>query len=164
MRRILPGFGLFSASSFGLRRRPVAGTAECAWMRGLVLIAALWIIGDAAAAQSPAQKELNALTGAPKATRCFKSIGRAQELATRYVVSGICPQLRPMDPGQFLQALETQRAIDRDFTTDACQVQFSLMLRAGREWAKEDPPARCAATVRKLQKLERTDIFRGLVR
>ena len=132
-------------------------------MRGLVLIATLWIVGDAAA-QSPAQKELNALTGAPASTRCFKSIGRAQELATRYVASGICPQLRPMDPGQFLQALEAQRAIDKDFTTDECQVQFSLMLRAGREWAKEDPQARCAATVSKLRKLERTDIFRGLVR
>jgi hypothetical protein len=53
-------------------------------------------------AQAAAQQELNALTGAPAGTRCFKSVKLAQEFATRYVASGICPQLRTMDPGQFL--------------------------------------------------------------
>jgi len=132
-------------------------------MRALSLAAVLLVAGHALA-QAPAQQELNALTGAPAGIRCFKSIGLAQELATRYVASGICPQLRPMDPGQFLRALEAQQAIDRDFTTDACQVQFSLMFRAGREWVGKDPRGNCAETVRKLSKLKGTDIFGGLIR
>ncbi|MBO0766215.1 MAG: hypothetical protein J2P50_16730 [Hyphomicrobiaceae bacterium] len=111
-----------------------------------------------------AQEELNDLTGAPPGTRCFKSVKLAQEFATRYVASGLCPQLRPMDPGQFLHALELQNAVDRDFTDDACQAQFSLMLRAGREWAKKDPAKNCAETVRKLNRLKSINAFRGLLR
>ena len=117
-----------------------------------------------ALAQSPVQKELNALTGAPPDTRCFKSVKLAQELATRYVVSGICPQLRPMDPGQFLSALEANNAIDADFTAESCQVQFGLMLRAGREWVEKDRAGNCAETLRKLSRLKGTNIFRGLIR
>jgi len=132
-------------------------------MRTLAFAAAL-LVADHAQGQTRAQEELNALTGAPTGIRCFRSITLAQELATRYVASGICPQLRPMDPGQFLQGLQAQRAIDRDFITDACQVQFSLMFRAGREWVEKDPKGNCAETVRKLNKLKGPDIFRGLLR
>lgn len=136
-------------------------------MRGLALAALVggtsWGAGHALA-QAPAQKELNALTGAPPGTRCFKSVSRAQEFAKRYVASGACPQLRPMDPGQFLRALEVQNAADKDFTSDACQVQFGLMLRAGREWVENDPAASCAETVRKLSKLKGINAFRGLLR
>jgi hypothetical protein len=117
-----------------------------------------------AAAQTVEQGELNALTGAPAGTRCFKSIKLAQEFATRYVASGACPQLRPMDPGQFLSALQGQQAVDKDFTGHACQVQFSLMLRAGREWVQEAPADRCVEMVGKLGRLKGLDAFRGLVR
>jgi hypothetical protein len=117
-----------------------------------------------ASAQALEQKELNALTGAPAGTRCFKSIKLAQEFATRYVASGACPQLRPMDPGQFLSALEVQNAVDKDFLADACQAQFSLMLRAGREWVEGDPAERCVETARKLSRLKGLNAFRGLVR
>jgi hypothetical protein len=126
------------------------------------MVAVLW--AGQALAQAGPQEELNALTGAPAGTRCFKSIDLAQELATRYVVSGMCPQLRPMDPGQFLSALEAQKAVDRDFAGEACQVQFRLMMRAGREWAQQDLTARCAETARKLRRLKGLNIFRGLVR
>jgi len=145
-------------------------------MRGLALAAILGMAAHAQAqspahaqaqspqAQSPAQTQLNALTGAPAGTRCFKSVKLAQEFATRYVASGICPQLRPMDPGQFQRALEVQKAVDRDFAGEACQVQFSLMMRAGREWLQKDPAGSCAETVRKLSGLKGTNAFRGLVR
>jgi hypothetical protein len=115
-------------------------------------------------AQAAAQQELNALTGAPAGTRCFKSVKLAQEFATRYVASGICPQLRTMDPGQFLRALEVQGAIDKDFVWDACQLQFGLMLRAGREWVEKDPKGGCAEMLRKLSKLKGLNAFRGLIR
>jgi hypothetical protein len=114
--------------------------------------------------QSKAQKELNALIGAPADTRCFKSVKLAQEFAKRYTASGICPQLRPMDPGQFLQALMVQNAVDKDFMAEACQTQFAMMLRAGREWILEDQPGHCAATLRKLGKLKGLNAFRGLIR
>jgi hypothetical protein len=117
-----------------------------------------------AQAQTGAQQELNALTGAPAGLRCFKSVKLAQEFANRYVASGICPQLRPMDPGQFLSALEVQKAADKDFTGEACQVQFGLMLRAGREWMEKDTAERCAETARKLSRLKGLNAFRGLVR
>jgi hypothetical protein len=136
-------------------------------MRRLVLAVVLGASPGATAhaqAQTAAQKELNVLTGAPAETRCFKSIALAQEFATHYMASGLCPQLRPMDPGQFLRALEVQKASDKDFTEDLCQVQFSLMLRAGREWVEGDPAANCAVTVRKLSKLKGANPFRGLVR
>jgi hypothetical protein len=132
-------------------------------LRGLSVIALLCAAGQAPA-RTRAQEELNALTSVPAGTRCFKSIPLAQEFATRYVVSGVCPQLRPMDPGQFLQALQVQRAVDRDFMSDACQLQFSLMLRAGREWVAKDPERSCAETVRKLSRLKGLDAFRGLLR
>jgi hypothetical protein len=132
-------------------------------LRGLSLAAVALAAGHALA-QSPAQKQLNAITGAPPGTRCFKSMRRAQELATRYVASGICPQLRPMDPGQFLRALESQNAVDRDFRGDACQTQFALMMRAGREWTQQDPTQHCAETVRKLSRLKPNDAFHGLLR
>ena len=132
-------------------------------MRALALVAILAAAAHGQA-QTPAQKQLNDLTGAPADTRCFKSTKLAQELATRYVASGLCPQLRPMDPGQFLRALEVQNAVDRDFTGEACQVQFSLMMRAGREWVQKDTAGSCAETVRKLSRLKGLNAFRGLVR
>src|SRR5262245_6092973 len=123
-------------------------------MRVLPLFVAvvLSMAAGQASAQGPAQKELNQLTGAPEGTRCFKGIRLAQTLATRYVASGMCPQLRPMDPGQFLIALDAQRAIDRDFTGDACQLQFSLMFRSSREWIAKDPQRHCAVVLSRLQK------------
>jgi hypothetical protein len=69
-----------------------------------------------------------------------------------------------MDPGQFLRALEVQSAVDADFMGDACQIQFGLMLRAGREWVERDPAASCAETARKLRRLKGLNAFRGLVR
>jgi hypothetical protein len=129
----------------------------------LFVVAVLLTAGQASA-QGPAQKELNELTGAPEGTRCFKGFRLAQALATRYVASGICPQLRPMDPGQFLVALDAQGAIDRDFTGDTCQLQFGLMFRSGREWIAEDPQRNCAVVLGKLQTLKTSDIFRGLIR
>ena len=69
-----------------------------------------------------------------------------------------------MDPGQFLSALNAQGAIDRDFTGDACQLQFGLMFRAGREWIANNPQKNCSEVLAKLQKLKSTDIFRGLIR
>jgi hypothetical protein len=69
-----------------------------------------------------------------------------------------------MDPGQFLHALEVQNAVDQDFTGEACQAQFALMLRAGREWAEKDPAKSCAETARKLSKLKSINAFRGLLR
>jgi len=130
----------------------------------LFFAAAVLLMAGPTSAQGPAQKELNKLTGAPEGTRCFKAIRLAQALATRYVASGICPQLRPMDPGQFLMALEAQRAIDRDFTSDTCQLQFGLMFRSGREWIAKDPQRNCAEVLSQLQKLNTSNIFRGLIR
>jgi hypothetical protein len=127
-------------------------------------VAAVLLMAGQASAQGPAQKQLNELTGAPEGTRCFKAIRLAQELATRYMASAICPQLRPMDPGQFLSALNAQGAIDRDFTGDACQLQFGLMFRAGREWIANNPQKNCSEVLSKLQKLKSTNPFRGLIR
>jgi hypothetical protein len=129
-----------------------------------LFVIAVTLMADQTLAQAPAQKELNELTGAPEGTRCFKAIRLAQSLATRYVASGICPQLRPMDPGQFFGALNAQGAIDQDFTGDSCQLQFALMFRAGREWIVTDPKKNCVVVLSKLQKLDDTDAFRGLIR
>ena len=129
-----------------------------------LFVAAVLLMAGQASAQGPAQKELNQLTGAPEATRCFRAIRLAQTLATRYVASGICPQLRPMDPGQFLGALNAQGAIDQDFTGAACQLQFGLMFRAGREWLAKNPQKNCVVVLSRLQKLNDTDAFRGLIR
>ena len=132
-------------------------------MRSLALVVVLAATAHAQA-QTTAQKELNALTGAPAGMRCFKSVKLAQEFATRYVASGVCPQLRPMDPGQFLRALEVQKAADSDFIGETCQVQFGLMLRAGRQWVEKDEARNCTETVRKLRRLKGINAFRGLVR
>jgi hypothetical protein len=129
-----------------------------------LFVAATLSIAGQAWAQGPAQRELNKLSGAPEGTRCFKAIRLAQELATRYVASGVCPQLRPMAPAQFYGALKAQGAIDRDFTDEACQLQFGLMFRAGREWVDKDPQRNCAEVMSKLQRLQSTDMFRVLLR
>jgi len=146
---------------------PARGSAVLHPMRRVALVAVLAgsLAGAMAHAQmQAAQEELNALTGAPAGTRCFKSMKLAQEFATRYVASGLCPQLRPMDPGQFLRALEVQQAADKDFTGEVCQIQFGLMLRAGREWVEKDRVSGCAETTRKLSRLKGINAFRGLVR
>jgi hypothetical protein len=130
-------------------------------MRLSVLVAALLLAGHAHA-QDAAQRELNAMTGAPAATRCFQSVALAQELATHYVASGLCPEdMSAMDPAQFLAALGQLKAIDADFTGEACQVQMRLMFRAGREWVGEDPRRRCAATA---QEMRQKPFFKDYVR
>ena len=53
-------------------------------MRLPVLVAALLLAGHAHA-QEAAQRELNAMTGAPAGTRCFQSVALAQELARYYL-------------------------------------------------------------------------------
>jgi hypothetical protein len=114
-------------------------------MRRVMFLAAGLLLAGAAQAQETAQRELNALTGAPAGTRCFQSIELAQELTAHYVATGICPQdLSAMDPAEFMSALAQLNAIDSDFASDACQVQMKLMFRAGREWVGKDPRGRCA--------------------
>jgi hypothetical protein len=112
--------------------------------------AAVLLAATQAWAQGPAQEELNQLTGAPKGTRCFKSMELTQEMAKHYVGSGICAQLRPMEPARFMKALQALDAIDKDFTTDACQVQMRLMFRLGREWIAKDKEPRCAETSKEM--------------
>jgi hypothetical protein len=115
-------------------------------MRFMFLAAGL-VLASHVHAQDTAQRELNALTGAPAATRCFQSVALAQELATHYVASGMCQEtLSAMDPGEFMRALAQLKAIDNDFTSDACQVQMRLMFRAGREWVAKDPRRHCVET------------------
>ena len=131
-------------------------------MRLPILAGAVLILASQAFAQETAQRELNAMTGAPPGTRCFQSIALAQELATHYVASGLCPQnLSAMDPGQFMTALAQLNAIDDDFTSDACQVQMRLMFRAGREWIAQDPKRHCAETA---EEMRDRPIFRDYVR
>src|SRR5262245_36264131 len=128
-----------------LQHRPTRGGLR--FMRRLMIVAAGLLLAGPAHAQETAQRELNALTGAPAGTHCFQSIALAQELATHYVASGMCQQmLSPMDPAEFLSALPQLNAIDNDHTSDACQGQMRLMFRAGREWVGGDPPRRCAET------------------
>jgi hypothetical protein len=130
-------------------------------MRLPVLVAALLLAGHAHA-QEAAQRELNAMTGAPAGTRCFQSVTLAQELAKHYVASGLCPDdMSAMDPAQFLAALAQLKAIDADFTSEACQVQMRLMFRAGREWVGEDLRRRCAATA---QDMRQRPFFKDYVR
>lgn len=120
-------------------------------MRLVLLVAGLLLAGHAQA-QETAQRELNAMTGAPAGTRCFQSIPLAQELATHYVASGMCRQaLSAMDPAEFMSALAQFNAIDADFGSDACQVQMRLMFRAGREWVAKDPRRRCAETAAEMR-------------
>jgi hypothetical protein len=121
-------------------------------MRLLVLAAVGLLVASPAPAQETQQGELNAMTGAPAGTRCFRSVMLAQELATHYVASGLCPQsLSAMDPAQFMSALAQLKAVDADFTSDACQVQMKLMFRAGREWINESPRRNCAAAAEEMR-------------
>jgi len=120
-------------------------------MRSLFLLAGL-LLGSPALAQDAAQRELNALTHAPDDARCFQSIALAQEMAKHYVASGLCPQqLSPVHPAEFMQALEEQKAVDKDFASDACQVQMKLMFRAGREWVRKDPRRNCPAAAKEMR-------------
>ncbi|HEX5999091.1 MAG TPA: hypothetical protein VFZ16_06810 [Hyphomicrobiaceae bacterium] len=121
-------------------------------MRSLFLLAGL-LLASPVLAQEAAQSELNALTGAPAGTRCFQSMAKAQEMARQYIASGLCPrQLSPIDPAEFMEALEQQKVVDDDFTSDACQVQLKLMFRAGREWIGKDPDGRCHVTAQEMRK------------
>jgi hypothetical protein len=130
-------------------------------MRWLCL-AAGFLVASEALAQGSAQQELNALTGAPAGTRCFQSIPLAQQMATHYVASGMCAQqLSAMDPAQFMSALEALRAVDQDFTTDACQVQMRLFFRAGREWVAQNPRRNCATAAAEMRQ---RPYFRDYVR
>lgn len=121
-------------------------------MRPLFLLAGL-LVASPALAQEAAQRELNELTGAPDGTRCFQSMAVAQEMAKHYVASGLCPQqLTPVHPAEFMSALESEKIVDKDFTSEACQVQLNLMFRAGREWVNQDPERRCPAVVQEMRK------------
>jgi len=125
-------------------------------------LAAFLLAAGQALAQTAAQEDLNRLTGAPAGTRCFKSIELTQEMAKHYVGSGICTQqLRPMDPARFMKALQALGAIDRDFTSDPCQVQLRLMFRLGREWIANNRERNCAETAREMA---RKLFFREFVR
>jgi hypothetical protein len=122
-------------------------------MRRLFFAAGLLVAGSAFA-QDTAQRELNALTGAPAGTRCFQSIVLAQELARHYVASGLCQQqLSAMDPARFMTALQVLKAVDEDFVSDACQVQMRLMFRAGREWIAQDPRRNCLVTAEEMRQM-----------
>jgi hypothetical protein len=130
-------------------------------MRLMFLVTGMILAGHVHA-QDTAQRELNALTGAPAGTRCFQSAAVAQDLATHYVASGMCPEtLSAMDPAEFLSALSQLKAIDNDFISDACQVQMRLMFRAGREWIGADPQRRCAETA---DEMRNKPYFRDYVR
>jgi hypothetical protein len=117
----------------------------------MYLVAGLLLWGPAHA-QETAQRELNALTGTPAGTRCFQSVTLAQEMTTHYVASGLCREtLSAMDPAEFMSALAELKAIDDDFTTEACQTQMRLMFRFGREWIGKDPRRRCAETAEEMR-------------
>lgn len=121
-------------------------------MRSLLFILAGLVLASPVVAQDRAQRELNKLTRAPQDTRCFQSIAAAQEMAKHYVASGLCPQhLAPVHPAEFMQALEEEKVVDRDFTTDACQVQMNLMFRAGREWVNQDPRRNCPVVAQEMR-------------
>ena len=120
-------------------------------MRLLFLLGGL-VLASPGLAQDSAQRELNLLTRSPEDTRCFQSIPLAQEMAKHYIASGLCPQqIAPVHPAEFMQALEAQKAVDKDFTSEACQVQLKLMFRAGREWIKQDPRRNCPAAAQEMQ-------------
>jgi hypothetical protein len=121
-------------------------------MRLLLFLLAGVVVASPGLAQDAAQRELNALTRAPEDTRCFQVIALAQEMAKHYIASGLCPQqISPVHPAEFMQALEEQKAVDRDFTSDACQVQLKLMFRAGREWIKQDPRRNCPSVAQEMR-------------
>jgi len=121
-------------------------------MRSLVLAAAVLVTGGALA-QSPPQRELNALTGVPTTTRCFQSMARAQEMSRHYVASAMCPQLRPMGPERFVKAMQALKVADVHFLSDACHIQLKLMFRAGREWIAQDETRNCAQTAREMARI-----------
>jgi hypothetical protein len=130
-------------------------------MRSLLFLFAGVVVASPVLAQDAAQRELNALTQAPADTRCFQSIALAQEMARHYIASGLCPQqISPVHPAEFMQALEEQKAVDRDFTSDACQVQLKLMFRAGREWITQDPRRNCPTVA---QEMRQRPFFRTYV-
>jgi hypothetical protein len=129
-------------------------------MRLLSLTAILLVTGGALA-QTPRQQELNALTGAPADTRCFRSIAHAQELARHYVASGMCPQLKPMSAERFVNAMHALEVADVHFLSDPCHVQLKLMFRAGREWIAKDRPRHCTETA---DEMRRIAYFRDFVR
>jgi hypothetical protein len=121
-------------------------------MRLLLFLLAGVIVASPVLAQDGAQRELNALTQAPVDTRCFQSISLAQEMAKHYIASGLCPQqISPVHPAEFMQALEEQKAVDKDFASDACQVQLKLMFRAGREWIKQNPRRNCPSIAQEMR-------------
>jgi hypothetical protein len=121
-------------------------------MRLLALAAAVMVTGGALA-QSPPQRELNALTRVPTNTRCFHSIPRAQEMSRHYMASAMCPQLRPMSPDRFVKAMQELKVADVHFLSDACHVQLKLMFRAGREWIAQDEARNCAQTAQEMRRI-----------
>ncbi len=121
-------------------------------MRLLALAAAVLVTGGALA-QSPPQRELNALTGVPESTRCFRSIAQAQTMARHYVASAMCPQLRSMGPDRFVKAMQELEVADVNFLSDACHVQLKLMFRAGREWIAQNQAGNCAQTAKEMARI-----------
>jgi hypothetical protein len=120
-------------------------------MRSLLLLVAGLVLACPSLAQDTAQRELNALTRAPEDTRCFQSVVLVQEMAKHYIASGLCPQqISPVHPAEFMQALEEQKVVDKDFVSEACQVQLKLMFRAGREWIKQDPRRNCPSVAQEM--------------
>jgi hypothetical protein len=116
----------------------------------LLSFAAVLLVAAQALAQSPAQRELNDLTGVPEGTRCFRSIAQAQEMSRQYVASAMCPQLRPMSAARFVNALHAADVADVNFLSDDCHVQLKLMFRAGREWIAKDAARNCAQTAKEM--------------
>lgn len=116
----------------------------------LLSLAAILLAAGQVLAQSPAQQELNDLTGVPEGTRCFRSIAQAQEMSRHYVASAMCPQLRPMSAARFVNAMHAFDVADVNFLTDACHVQLKLMFRAGREWIAKDEARNCAQTAKEM--------------
>jgi hypothetical protein len=116
----------------------------------LPTLGTILLVAGHALAQSPAQRELNDLTGAPEGTRCFRSIAQAQEMSRHYVASAMCPQLRPMSAARFVNAMHAFDVADVNFLSDACHVQLKLMFRAGREWIAKDEARNCAQTAKEM--------------
>jgi hypothetical protein len=118
----------------------------------LLSLAAVFLAGQALA-QSPAQRELNGLTGAPAGTRCFRSIAQAQEMSRHYVASAMCPQLKPMSAARFVTAMHALDVADVNFLSDACHVQLKLMFRAGREFIARDRERNCAQSAQEMWRI-----------
>jgi hypothetical protein len=116
----------------------------------LLALAAISLVAAQALAQSPAQRELNGLTGVPAGTRCFRSIAQAQEMSRHFVASAMCPQLRPMSAARFVNAMHALDVADVNFLSDACHRQLKLMFRAGREWIVRDMARNCAQTAQEM--------------